>query len=129
MTGVYLEAWAYRQVQNILNTLLRKSRVSFEVLSNAHLMHGGQTIHELDVLILIENQMFIIEAKSGDFTRSDFSPMLDAAKRLGIPNSHCLVVCSGRRNAEARNRLTQSTGVHVCSAEDFAPTLRRMIGR
>lgn len=99
--GGWLEWYALIEVVN----LLKKSGRAFSCARGVKVVFPNEDLHELDVVVLLNDQSVIcIECKSGEFRR-DIDKYLRLRKRLGLERSR-FIICAADLTDEQASGLS-----------------------
>ena len=99
--GGWLEWYALIEMLNQLKVNGR----TFSCARGVKVVFPNEDLHELDVVVLLDNQSLIcIECKSGEFRR-DIDKYLRLRKRLGLPRSH-FIICAADLTDEQASGLS-----------------------
>jgi hypothetical protein len=124
--GRWLERYIVQKINKIINSYEQhtKQRLNVDLLENVIIVLKNGDIHEIDLLVSINDEIYYIEAKTGDIDRSCYHKYIKIAGSLDIPNKRMIVVRARTTVYETRNH-----GVLVCSIGAFEQRMRSVFDR
>lgn len=122
-SGQWLERYIIQQVQDAIGTLKTQTnqQIDFGYLANPRISLANEQEGELDLLFHLNDQIYWIETKSGDY-QQHISKYSMIARTLNLNEKHALMVLTdipASRSAE----LTALFGMGVCALEEFQKSL------
>lgn len=93
INGEWLEHYVALIAEKNISEFVEKNNLDYEILMNVKLIDEKKSktpSHELDVVFRIDNQIFAIEAKSGNF--SQYDKLFETYKELKLIPWHYMVV-------------------------------------
>lgn len=126
-SGQWLERYIMQQVGVAVNTVRAQSTesVDFGYVANPHITLANEQEGELDFLFYVNEAIYWIETKSGDY-QQHISKYSMIARTLDLDEHHAIMVLTDippSRSAE----LTALFGMGVCSLEQFQEELLRSL--
>lgn len=89
LSGQWLERFVKLEIKNMINKL--NSPVKFSYISNPQIILPNGNNFELDLLVNIENEIFWIEAKTGDY-QNHIEKYSKMSKIMQLPDKHAFMV-------------------------------------
>ncbi|MCB0063292.1 MAG: hypothetical protein KDE19_14325 [Caldilineaceae bacterium] len=122
-SGQWLERYVMQQVQEAVEQLQSQSRrqIDCSYLANPRITLANQQEGELDFLFHIDQNVYWIETKSGDY-QQHISKYSMIARTLNLDEKHAIMVLTdipASRSAE----LTALFGMGVCALSEFRAAL------
>ncbi len=112
--------WLERFVKTQILSLLRERRLKYAIINNAQISLPNGDDFELDVLCSVEESIFWIEAKSGDYQRH-IDKYAKMSKIMGLDKSHIFLVLTDSAVSDVlAEDLTKLYGITVSRIEKFA---------
>lgn len=99
--GTWLEYWVYRTLKSLQADIAQLQDIAYGVQ-----VKKGDTADEIDVMFLANNQLFIIECKTGGYTSTNHNlHRLDSLRnRLGGSLSHAMYITTQKIPKKGGNR-------------------------
>ncbi len=118
-SGQWLERYVVQQVQAAINILRAQmdQPVEFDYISNPQVLLPNAQDGELDLIFYVNDAMYWIETKSGDY-QQHISKYSTIAKTLNLDAKHALMVLTDIP-ASRSTELTALFRMGVCSLNEF----------
>lgn len=112
--------WAELFIQERLNQIISKidSRVTFEILVNPILLLPNGTEIELDLLFQIDNEIFLIEVKTGNY-QSFIPKYQNVNKYLKLQTDNCYLLIVEEMDEKDRKIFSQLHNIRVLKVTEF----------
>ncbi len=122
-SGQWLERYIVQQVQAAVNAIRAQidQTVDFDYISNPQIILPGGQEGELDLLFHVNETMYWIETKSGDY-QQHISKYSSIARTLNLDPQHALMVLTDIP-ASRSTELTTLFRMGVCSLSEFSDGL------
>lgn len=122
-SGQWLERYIVQQVQAAINAIRAQTdqSVDFNYISNPQIILPGGQEGELDLLFRVNDTMYWIETKSGDY-QQHISKYSSIARTLNLDPQHAMMVLTDIP-ASRSTELTTLFRMGVCSLGEFSDGL------
>lgn len=124
--GLWFERYIVQKINKIINSYEQhvQQRLNIVMLENVIIILNNGNQREIDLLISVNDEIYYIEAKTGDIDGSFYQKYRKIAGFLDIPNKRMIVV-----RARTTMHETCNHGVLVCSIGAFEQRMRSVFDR
>jgi hypothetical protein len=133
--GKWLEIFVVYKITEFLATF---PELKYQYVINPQISYLSEPIidkkvnktYELDALFLINNQLLLVETKTGEKGNLDLNQVIEHAKkkRLSLPKQRVLLVATALSDRETANWNQNHSSVTITNLNNFLDCLRNSLG-